>query len=138
MKLILLSDKRKIKGFIENDMPCPADIIIEYYLDCKSQHELPPEKVSAFVDTFLAGIITAHRRGFRPDYDGLLGFTYKNGRQRKSYRVNLQETLTIGDAVIESMQEGNTYEASISIVAQKQAMSEESVKKAYSRYKKIL
>ena len=136
MKLRLLSDKRQMRAFIEEDKPCPADIIIECYLDYKGRNESPPEKISSFVDTFLAGIVTAHRSGLRPNYDYMLGFTYKNGRQPKSFRTRLSEAITIGEAVIDYMEQDKTYETSIALVSEKYAMSAESVQKAYARYKK--
>lgn len=138
MKLRLLSDKQQIRAFIEEDTPCPADIIIECYLNCKERNESPPEKIISFVDTFLAGIVTAHRDGFKPDYDYMLGFTYKNGRPPKSSRTRLGEAVIIGEAVVEHMGQGNTYEKSITIVAEQLAISEESAKKAYTKYKKLV
>lgn len=133
----LLSDERKVFKFIEHDEPCSTELIIDYYLKCKRNDIPVPQKVIDHIDTCLSKIVSDRHHGFNPDFNQIFGF--KNIVGRKKSAITNDNFILICGIKIENLMndDGETYEDAVKKVANRKSVSEDVVKKAYTKYKKI-
>jgi hypothetical protein len=131
-----LSDERKVRRFIENDEPCPTELILGYYLKCKRHGTQVPEKIEAFIDAILKKIVQDRNHGYNPNFNDIFGFKNIVGGEMSKLAIE-NRALLVGIDIETLKDEGKLHKEAIEIVPKKRGLGVEVVKKAYTEYKKI-
>jgi len=135
-----LNDDRKVRKYIDEDAPCPSNLLLAYYVRCKKDEIKVPDKIDAFVTKCIEKMLKAYNEGIKPDYDDILGLKFSHGRNEIKESAKFTEMMQIGLAIENSMEneklKKNKYELAVKKIADKMGFSEDKVKKLYTIYKK--
>jgi hypothetical protein len=132
----LMKDQLKVRKFIDHNEPCPGELILEYYLKCKRDCEVVPDKIAKYIENCLTTILQVRNQGNTPIYNDIFGFApFKRGGNSKREVTRQNEMFRLGSEVEDFLENGK-YEDAVNEVSKEHGVSVETVKQAYTDYRK--
>jgi hypothetical protein len=131
-----MSDERKVKRYIEEGILCSGNILLNYYLKCKTNNKEVPNKIQCFVDTCLCEVVHDLNQGLAPRYDDIFKIKRSKGRNSRHEMTALKEEIIIGSSIDRYKQEGVLHGEAIEKVAEERVLSTAVVIKTYTKYRK--